>query len=512
MDNPKITSNKKSAQKLIFRPRRSAAAICALWISFASVANAGGLDSMLEGMFTQITNPSVYESQSRMGLVGGSLTMRVPTKQINILSFDPPRFNAGCGGVDIYFGSFSFVSKQELTQLFRQLVQAAPAVLFKMAIDFFNPQLGTLMQEFQEKIQALNSMLKNSCQIVAGFADAGFKPGAIADKAAEIGKAFSAVGSSGARLLDGALFGSKDSDYGKTPKSVAVNSPKHGNLVWRAMHKSGAVEKVGFPSNGASASDQKSLVGKMILNITGSTSIPTSETTIVTSCPADNPGCTLTTPYKWPGNKLTVQMLIAPDDSATLVGCGDSEDTSDEFACQTTSSNEQKLISSFKGTAAFVNKALFGLEQPVLSPADMASPTGGFVDAILKGRTLTNPEKLMLSQLPLPVFRHLLVVQRDKAAVVDVASKLASVMAEQMAVALADSLIQAAKQSWGGQIHVEKPEDIERNLAAFERNVNVYRADAAKRMRVELDTANYVRAVAENNMQQPAAIGSANGR
>ncbi|MBU1664152.1 MAG: conjugal transfer protein TraH, partial [Gammaproteobacteria bacterium] len=133
--------------------------------AYSSAATAG-LQDALDGMFmATATTPAAYSSQTRGGFVGGGVGVRMPVRNINLVAFDPPRFSAGCGGIDLYGGSFSFINADQLTALFRQIAANAAGALFKIAIDSINPQLGKIMEDFQSKLQQLNSMFKNTCAI-----------------------------------------------------------------------------------------------------------------------------------------------------------------------------------------------------------------------------------------------------------------------------------------------------------------------------------------------------------
>ena len=92
-----------------------------LSVAFGSVANpasAGGLDKLMEGMYVNTTSSSSNFDNQKMGYMsGGSMSVRVPIKSISIASFDPPRIDAGCGGIDLFKGSFSFINTDEIVSL-----------------------------------------------------------------------------------------------------------------------------------------------------------------------------------------------------------------------------------------------------------------------------------------------------------------------------------------------------------------------------------------------------------
>ncbi|WP_204340055.1 conjugal transfer protein TraH, partial [Rhizobium leguminosarum] len=83
---------------------------------------------------TTSTSAQTYNSQRLMGVYGGSLSIRSPGRGINIVQFAPPRIDAGCGGIDIFFGSFSFINGAQFEQLLRSIAANATGFAVKAAI------------------------------------------------------------------------------------------------------------------------------------------------------------------------------------------------------------------------------------------------------------------------------------------------------------------------------------------------------------------------------------------
>src|SRR5690606_5702098 len=135
-------------------------AVVALTVLYSPIAAHAGLQDALDGMFvSNATSPGTFETQTRGGFVGGGLAMRTPVRAINLVSFDPPRLNAGCGGIDLFGGSFSFINADQIVALFRQIASNAVGLAFKAAINAINPSLGQLMDKFQSMVQAMNDQM-----------------------------------------------------------------------------------------------------------------------------------------------------------------------------------------------------------------------------------------------------------------------------------------------------------------------------------------------------------------
>lgn len=141
-------------------------------------ASSGDLKSALDHMFlSNSTSPTAFNTQSRGGFAMGSVVVRSPIKPIRLIAFDPPRISGGCGGIDMYGGSFSFINKDALISLFRQIAANAISALFWYAIKNISEPLADVMSKFQSLIQAMNLGAKNTCaianQIIKPFTSGG---------------------------------------------------------------------------------------------------------------------------------------------------------------------------------------------------------------------------------------------------------------------------------------------------------------------------------------------------
>lgn len=151
----------------------STAVLLVVWPGLSMANN--DLKNALDGMFmSNSTSPQAFHTQSRGGFAMGSVVARTPIMPIRLVAFDPPRVSGGCGGIDMYGGSFSFINKEALIAVFRQVVANAVSALFWYAIKQISEPLSSVMDKFQSLIQALNLGAKNTCalanQIIKPFA------------------------------------------------------------------------------------------------------------------------------------------------------------------------------------------------------------------------------------------------------------------------------------------------------------------------------------------------------
>lgn len=236
-------------------------------LTMVSVPASAGLADALDGMFmSNSTSGGAFTSQSRGGMVGGGAALRSPVRNINLVAFDPPRFSAGCGGIDMFAGSFSFINADALVALFRQIAANAVGVAFKAAIDAINPALGKLMQDFQNKLQALNQMMKNTCAVANSIVKSFTDPSARKEMVDQASTAASAATGSFSDLFAGLsdLFSSPNSSSDKGTNDGSCE--ECGNPVWKALTDTSSGQYLGNPDTGEADSN---LANEVVMSMIG---------------------------------------------------------------------------------------------------------------------------------------------------------------------------------------------------------------------------------------------------
>lgn len=134
----------------------------------SQAANAGdnGMQQLFDdmGAFGNVTGPGAYRAQGMNVVTGGNLFMRTPQRNYNPGSVTLPSLKMGCGGIDLYAGSFSFISKSELVSMMKNIGSSAVSYAFKLALDSISPQINKTLTELQQTAQDLNAMNINSCE------------------------------------------------------------------------------------------------------------------------------------------------------------------------------------------------------------------------------------------------------------------------------------------------------------------------------------------------------------
>ncbi|MBL7372719.1 conjugal transfer protein TraH, partial [Escherichia coli] len=85
-------------------------------------------------------------------------------KSVSPFNLQLPSARAGCGGIDLFAGSFSFINASEIVAMLKATANNALGFAFKLAIDSVSPEIGKVMDEFSQKAQLLNQMNISSCE------------------------------------------------------------------------------------------------------------------------------------------------------------------------------------------------------------------------------------------------------------------------------------------------------------------------------------------------------------
>lgn len=111
----------------------------------------------------QTNSPSAWEGQKRGYFTGGGMSYRVQTNTVPFVSLQVPRIQAGCGGIDAFWGGFGYMNPEYLVQALQNIMTAAPAYAFKLALQNLCDPCDDVMTSIQQMSQALNSIAMDEC-------------------------------------------------------------------------------------------------------------------------------------------------------------------------------------------------------------------------------------------------------------------------------------------------------------------------------------------------------------
>lgn len=477
-------------------------ALCYSVIAFAN------LQTSLDSMFmSNATPPQAYNSQSRGGFVGGGLSVRAPISNINAVAFDPPRLAAGCGGIDLYGGSFTFINSAQMAALMRQIAANAAGALFKMAIDSISPEIGKIMEDFQNKLQALNSLAKNTCAIGTSIANDMRDPIA---KAMKIQNEAANANNDTGKKSDwydsiSALFTSP-----QTNVDVAAadgSCPSCGNLVWKALAESNAGAILGSP--GASFNQAPTSAGGAVDPLVAASneivmSLLGTVITIQKPSAAAQAAGTPVAPTQINGKEVVQSGPALPHtinlwdlrskntgaQTITLYRC----DNYNENGCLNPRATPE---TTFEGMEGYVNRILFGA-------ADGTSvASGSLIDNVnncsTTGCTFTLEQRRFIASISAPIFKLLRDVQRDPAAMSTVSQMLAPVIALELLEKYGMAAELAARNAFSGVKNTPRPPDLEDRLQALNSELISIRVERLKMRDQIIATKDYANIILAND-------------
>ncbi len=342
-------------------------------IMHASTTYAAGMQSQMDKLFgdmSNVTAPGAYKTQRRGVLTAGRITQKSKIFQENLVSFSPPSWKAGCGGVDMYGGALSFISKEQIVALLRAVAANAKGYFFQLALSNTCPQCATWIETFQKKIQELNQFLGNSCQLAQGLVNdaSDLLPFDVKHKTEA-----SLTATTGGFVDD--FFETRQQNSGKSAtKTLQQSKPDKmkemtGNVTWKQLKANNA-------ANWFVAGDNPLL--EAILSLTGSIIIGTPED--------DGVGDDSTPIIVVPGYQITLSNLIFGG-PMQIYNCA-----SDMDECKGNGTTLPKKSVTIEGFREKIDKMLLG-----------NGVSNGLIYKYTNHRNftdLTNEEKAFLETLP----------------------------------------------------------------------------------------------------------------
>jgi conjugative transfer pilus assembly protein TraH len=139
----------------------------------SGIANAGNFNQKLEGFLTKanlasnVTTGGSYHDQMGGFWTGGGLRTRSPIQEMRFANVQMPKFSAGCGGIDLFMGGFSYINSEQLKLLAQNIMSNAGQFAFSLALKTALPQVESVMQQLEEAARFMNGLGINSCETAA---------------------------------------------------------------------------------------------------------------------------------------------------------------------------------------------------------------------------------------------------------------------------------------------------------------------------------------------------------
>jgi len=141
-----------------------------LFLLFPGVVFSQSMSSFIDGIIGnqgKFEGPKSIDIQGGKFYSGGGYSRRTSGSNYQPFYMAPPNTKAGCGGIDTVWGGFGYLDPTFLVSLGEEILQAAPAIAFDIALQTFCPVCEDIKNKLVELSNMVNSMNLDSC----GLAD-----------------------------------------------------------------------------------------------------------------------------------------------------------------------------------------------------------------------------------------------------------------------------------------------------------------------------------------------------
>jgi conjugative transfer pilus assembly protein TraH len=175
-----------------------------------------------------------------------------------------PAARAGCGGIDLFAGGFSFIDSDQLVAMMKNIGSNAVGLAFQVALSTISPKLSGLLQDMQDMANKINAGNVNSCEAAANLL------GGVLPKTEASRKALCQSIGTGNGIFDDYAASRQGCGTGGQRSSViagARGDPRFkdlipdGNIVWNALKK-------------ISSTNSDTQLAEMVMSLTGTVIYP----------------------------------------------------------------------------------------------------------------------------------------------------------------------------------------------------------------------------------------------
>lgn len=133
-----------------------------MFLSIAVPSKAEWIDDWIQQK--TYSGPGYLEGQKRGFASAGSMSLRWKHGVDYPVTIQKPRIKAGCGGIDLFLGGASFLNADYLVDKLQNMISAAPAIAFQIALKTLSEQLATTLSEFTAITDRLNQLQFDDCK------------------------------------------------------------------------------------------------------------------------------------------------------------------------------------------------------------------------------------------------------------------------------------------------------------------------------------------------------------
>jgi len=209
---------------------------------------------------TNVSDPAVIRGVREGVISGGSISVRNQITNIRPYNLQLPRVKAGCGGIDIFMGSFSFISSDQLVAALRAIPGAAVSYGFSLALKSMCPSCEEAISKLQSEVNKWSSGMMNTCQLTTAM----FEQSGMTQAIQSTFTKNNALEGWASDYLKANRQGESTTPEQKTAE-VAPEAHREiipGNIVWKALKESSAANWLVDVTGG-------SIMPEIIMSVTG---------------------------------------------------------------------------------------------------------------------------------------------------------------------------------------------------------------------------------------------------
>ena len=377
-----------------------------------------------------VTKPTAYKGQQAGYATLGSLYLRTRPRNSQLAAIQLPSVRAGCGGIDIFGGAFSFITEEELIALMEAIMQNAAGFAFELALESLSPAVQEIVAKLRDLIQQVNAGNINSCE-AGQLLTASLWPkmdGASQHVCQTIGGYTGRFADRVASRHGCGTGGQHNATLGRASGALAEQVPTNVNYAWRAVKK-----------NNFLASSPR--IAEFFMTLTG---------TIITTAPEDDDASAT--------HRTIPPRALSPDAAKALVEGGAYK----SLRCDETNDCLNPVL---RDRTLAASDALFAVTADAIQ---------GLSDAISNDTAPPDEAIALINLTTIPVYKHLVTAKSYKYQFVqDDINSMAELVAVDLAIAYIDEgmneiLNSAANVDIAGDINREFQDTVRESKAVLQ--------------------------------------------
>ena len=130
-------------------------------------------DFLLSNSNVNYSSGGAYSSQRRGYFATPSVYVRNQVVDIRPATMAMPTFRGGCGGIDMFSGSFSHINADQFIALLKAIPSNATGYAFQLALETISPSIADVMSQMESIMRSMNNTNLNSCEMGKAIVNSG---------------------------------------------------------------------------------------------------------------------------------------------------------------------------------------------------------------------------------------------------------------------------------------------------------------------------------------------------